>query len=79
VGSYRIQLRCFPPRQRGLAQPAVLIATIDVTTFLVFFTAAVAIFMVQMLRSIALSLASVADVSTLQRSSAVFMMLLILG
>jgi drug/metabolite transporter (DMT)-like permease len=51
------------------------IATMSLATFRVFFTAAVTIFLAQMLRFIALSLASVAVVATLQRSSAVFTLL----
>ena len=52
------------------------IGTMRLATFRVFFTAAVAIFLAQMMRFIALSLASVAVVSTLQRASAVFTLLL---
>jgi drug/metabolite transporter (DMT)-like permease len=58
------------PSQRAFVR------TITPFTFRVFFSAAVAIFLAQMLRFIALSLASVAVVSTLQRASLIFTLLL---
>jgi len=52
------------------------VATLSPLTFRVFFGAAVAIFLAQMFRFIALSLASVAVVSTMQRLSSVFTLML---
>ncbi|MPZ50487.1 MAG: EamA family transporter [Dehalococcoidia bacterium] len=55
------------------------IGSISPLTFRVFFGAGLAIFLAQMMRFIALSMASVAVVSTLQRASVVFTLLLTLG
>ena len=65
----------FSPASSSPSQ-RVFIAALRPATFRVFFTAAVAIFLAQMFRFIALSLASVAVVSTMQRLSSVFTLFL---